>query len=150
MIDQPRLIPLHPLVAAQPPGEVDKSELRRLSGQMPQHLRGVVALYLRNCPIILALMEHTRDRLESRFSVSGGSAVLSDGTYFWRLDGANYVETYGVALPQDFIAHGESRRWEPPSLGHEQLLSIDKQLSSKRLPIDLDLDVSQPREGKSR
>lgn len=93
-------------------------------------MRDDIARYLRSCPMFLAWMEYTTDVIDDRFGVSGGSAVMSDGTYYWRLDAANYVETYGAALPDDFISHGNRQRWTPPDLSEAQYDVVYAELES--------------------
>ena len=53
-------------------------------------------------------MEQTDDVIDGRFTVAGGSAILTDGAYFWRLDTADYVEAYGVRLPEEFELRPEA------------------------------------------
>lgn len=73
----------------------------------------------------LAIMEYTRDALEDAFGVSGGSAIMTDGVYYWRRDTAEYVETYGIDLPAEFLEHGCRLNWVPPSLTKKQVLMCD-------------------------
>ncbi|GAA1576687.1 hypothetical protein GCM10009804_36640 [Kribbella hippodromi] len=58
-----------------------------------------MAGYLAGCPLFLAWMEYTTDLIGGRFGVSGGSAIASDGVYYWRLDAAEYVREYGIVVP---------------------------------------------------
>ncbi|MFF8607098.1 hypothetical protein ACF06X_14250 [Streptomyces sp. NPDC015346] len=95
------------------------------SGAIPEDERAAIGAYLRNAPVIIALMGYSEDVLEGRFSVTGGSAVLSDGTWFWRRDAAEYVERYGTALPEDFLRNGRAARWTPARLTRDEVLDID-------------------------
>jgi len=74
-------------------------------------------------------LESTRDMLDDAFRVAGGSAVLTDGTYYWRLDAAEYVERYGVGLPGDFLSHGRRLHWLIPRTDPEEVLRVDRFLS---------------------
>ncbi|MEV0253787.1 hypothetical protein AB0H82_05840 [Streptomyces sp. NPDC050732] len=100
-------------------------EIRELSGQLPVNERGRVAEYLRTAPVIIALMGFTEDVVGTEFSVMGGSALHSDGTFYWRRDTAEYVETYGTGLPSAFMEHGARLAWRVPSLTDEEVLEID-------------------------
>jgi len=98
------------------------------SFEMPVELRKHISEYLKSCPVFLAWMEYTRDEIEDRFGVEGGSAIVSDGMYFWRMDAAAYVMEYGVALPEDAIRHFESLGWSPPVIDRERYLEIYQEL----------------------
>ena len=41
----------------------------------------------------------------------------TDGTYYWCLDIAHYVEKYHLRLPPDFIRHVASMNWQLPAEG---------------------------------
>lgn len=123
------LRPLKPFVSTSD-GPLRVDDLRALSNGTPEAMRDDIARYLRSCPMFLAWMEYTTDVIGDRFGVSGGSAVMSDGTYYWRLDAANYVETYGTALPDDFISHGNRQRWTPPDLSEAQYDVVYAELES--------------------
>ncbi|MCL7381281.1 hypothetical protein [Streptomyces sp. 35G-GA-8] len=107
-------------------------EIKELSGQIPVHERARVAEYLRAAPVIIALMGHTEDVLGQKFSVMGGSALHSDGTYYWRRDTAEYVETYGTRLPSAFMEHGARVKWIVPPLTDEEVMEIDDFFMSLR------------------
>ncbi|WP_285506544.1 hypothetical protein [Actinokineospora sp. NBRC 105648] len=87
-----------------------------LMGALAPESRAPVAAYLRAGTILFAIMEYTTDSLEQRFGVSGGSAVLSDGLYYWRLDAADYIETYGLAVPDGVVEHMSALDWRPPTV----------------------------------
>jgi hypothetical protein len=78
--------------------------------------------------VIFAIMEQTFDRLQRRFIVGGGSAIHSDGVYFWRCDTANYVETYRMALPTEFLRHGAACGWRPVQLDRAAVIDLHKRL----------------------
>jgi hypothetical protein len=109
--------------------------LRALSGAIPKSERQPIANYLRECEMVIPLMEHTRDVLGRAFEVPGGSAVCTDGTYYWRLDAAEYVLHYGIELPQEFLAHGATRNWVPPALTQDQCAKLEDRIleTAKRL-----------------
>lgn len=82
-------------------------------------------------------MEYTRDVLADRFGVPGGSAVLSDGAYYWRLDGADYVETYGIGLPSAFLDQGQERDLQPPEFDRTTYVMINSQLEAMTGSADM-------------
>lgn len=99
------------------------------SATMAPELRELVAAYLKRCPMILAWMEYTRDEIGDRFGVSGGSAICSDGTYYWRYDAVDYIREYGIAVPDEAVRHFESLDWQPPVFSREDLQILDTLLS---------------------
>lgn len=109
-------------------GEFSRDELVGISGKLPSELLPVVAGYLRSAPMFLAWMELSEDLIDGSFRVPGGSAINSDGTYYWRLDTAAYVEHYGIELPADFMQHAGARNWEPVKLDEFEFLEIYEEL----------------------
>ncbi|MFI1003189.1 hypothetical protein ACIP10_29700 [Streptomyces galbus] len=78
-------------------------------------------------------MGFSEDVLGNRFTCSGGPALMSDGDFFWRLDAADYVEHYGVALPEEFLAHGTARQWTAARpLTRDEILEVDHRLGELR------------------
>lgn len=92
----------------------------------------MIADYLRSGTPIIALMGFSEDILGEKFSRPGGTAIMSDGRFFWRLDAADYVEHYGIDLPAEFISYGNSRQWIPPVLSREEVASVDRYFSHLR------------------
>ena len=89
----------------------------------------VVSTYLRSGSIVLAIMEQTSDLIGAKFSVAGGSAILTDGEYFWRADTAEYVEFYGVALPLEFELSRSEAGWQQRVLTTQEVIDADRQIS---------------------
>lgn len=116
------------MLAGQREMERIRDDLRALSGEITSHRRAEIATYLRTCPIVIALMEYSRDVLDGAFGVSGGSAIHTDGLYYWRRDAADYVGRYGVGLPREFLERGDKLSWLPPSISKEEILDIDDYL----------------------
>jgi hypothetical protein len=111
----------------------EAEELRRQTGVIPGGERAKIAGYLRSGTPIIALMAFSEDVLGNRFTCSGGPALMSDGAFFWRLDAADYVEHYGVALPEEFLAHGTARRWTTARpLTREEIIEVDDRLGELR------------------
>jgi len=151
---EPKSRPVAPLgvfgvVAGQPELDTLRPEIVALVGQIPEHERSSIAKYLRSGSIVFSIMEYTtdvvgafsevrRDKLRpgipileavgGKFGVEGGSAILTDGAYYWRRDAAEYVEHYGTGLPEDFLRHGRALGWVAPLVSAEDLLAVDRYL----------------------
>ncbi|MFI9646307.1 hypothetical protein ACIHAA_08445 [Streptomyces sp. NPDC052040] len=119
-------------IASQSAFAKNAEDLRRRVSMIPEGDRGRIAEYLRSGTPIIALMGFSEDILGNKFSRSGGTAIMSDGRFFWRLDAADYVEHYGVGLPEEFIAHGTARQWIAPVLSREKVIEVDDLLSELR------------------
>lgn len=113
------LIPLGSLAPAFP-GDPYTGENIDRSSTMSFELRIRVAGYLAKCPTYVHWMEYTRDVIGGKFGVPGGSGIVSDATYYWRLDAVEYVTEYGIPVPDDALRHFESLDWEPPELSAEE------------------------------
>ena len=94
-------------------------------GEIEDAERSAIAAYLRGGAIVFAMMEWTNDVLEGAFDLAGGSAVLTDGRYYWRRDSAEYVERYGIGLPDEFLQRGRNAEWSLPTVERDALLLID-------------------------
>lgn len=129
----PELRPLS-VFAAQDLGTTPNAGdyIQSISGQIGPKNRQSLADYLRSGQMVLSWMEQTIDVIAGRFSVPGGSAILSDGTFFWRLDAADYVETYGVQLPEEFIRHVKNDLAKPQDELHWLFTELDNFFGSGR------------------
>ncbi len=112
-------------IASQSRFALRAADLEALGGEIALAERTVIGSYLRNCPVIIALMGYSEDVLGDEFLVTGGTAILSDGVFFWRRDAAEYVETYGTGLPEDFLLRGRKEGWQVPILSRDELIDID-------------------------
>ena len=122
------LLPLGSL-APQPGVEWSPKSIDR-SRVMSQELRIKVIQYLIKSPVFLAWMEYTRDAIGDRFGVHGGSAIASDGRYYWRLDAVEYIKEYGISVPDVAVQHMESQGWNPPEFDRQQYLAIYEKLEA--------------------
>ena len=116
------------VLAPQREFEQLRGDILALQGAIPEYERPLIAGYLRAGAIVFAIMEYTRDVVDDAFGVSGGSAINTDGTFYWRLDTADYVERYGTGLPEEFMYHGRKLQWRAPAVSPEDVLSIDSYL----------------------
>lgn len=121
--------PLRPLGSLAPPIDHpwDGAAIQR-SPELSRELRFQVADYLSRASMFLPWMEYTRDVIGDRFGVSGGSAVCSDGTYFWRGDAVEYIKEYGIPVPDEAIVHFRNLDWQPPTFSRDEWVAIYKQL----------------------
>lgn len=122
---------LRPLgsLAPSPGGPPWSGEQLDRSSVMPQELRARVTSYLSQCPIFLAWMQFTRDEIGDRFGVSGGSAIASDGVYYWRVDAVEYIKEYGIPVPDEAVRHFEARAWRAPEFDRQKYLAIYERLT---------------------
>lgn len=75
-----------------------------------------VTAYLREGAWVAPIMEFVRDPFQPTVrklgvpmpGVPGGSSLISDGVWIWRLDLAYFVENYRIGLPTEFIEHALS------------------------------------------
>jgi hypothetical protein len=119
-------------IASQSAFAENADELRRQVGAIPEGDRKKIADYLRSGTPIIALMGFSEDVLGNKFSSPGGTALLSDGRFFWRLDAADYVEHYGTGLPEEFLTHGTAQQWIPCPLTRDEVIELDAQLTELR------------------
>jgi hypothetical protein len=124
--------PLTPLgvfgLTGSSPFHLDPADLMPLRDALAIDIRNDVAKYLRSGTIILPIMEYTTDVLGDAFGVSGGSAVLSDGKFYWRRDAAEYVALYGIAIDAVAIEHMHARSWVAPELSPDTIADVDNHL----------------------
>lgn len=73
---------------------------------------------------ILDVTEMTADVIGSAFRVPGGSSVLTDGSFTWRLDLASYVKHYAIPLPQDFLDFAKENGYRVPPVERNKLIEI--------------------------
>lgn len=108
-----------------------RDELAARVGGIPEADRRQVSEYLRSGSVVIALMEHTTDVIDGKFSSAGGSGIFTDGEYYWRGDTALYVEHYGIELPSEFMDYGSGIHWTSPKLTQDEILDIDDYLVSE-------------------
>ncbi|WP_152363792.1 hypothetical protein [Microlunatus speluncae] len=127
---------LRPLGTLGPPPDGTPWSADQLDRTHPidPDLKERVITYLSGCPLFLAWMEYTRDELGDRFGVAGGSAIASDGLYYWRLDAIDYLREYDIAVPPEAIGHFESRQWQPPEFDRPDYLAIYQKLEDLLVP----------------
>lgn len=118
------------ILASQREWETFRSKLEELSERIPEPDRAKVADYLRSGYMTLAIMEISHDVLNRTFEYPGGSAILTDGTYYWRADATEYVLRYGSGLSPDFMAHAQRSNWKIPQMSREEVIAVDTYLAA--------------------
>jgi hypothetical protein len=130
--------PLGPfgVVAHQQEFALFRDELLSLRDKVPSHERQALAQYLRSATIVFAIMEHSRDVIDAAFESPGGSAVMTDGSYYWRLDAADYVAHYGIGLPVEFLQRRRGSNWKTCCVPPADAIRIDRYLlaHARRIP----------------
>ena len=82
--------------------------------------------YLECSPIILPWMECTEDLIGGKFKVLGGSAIMSDGKYFWRYEAGMYLRHYPIRVPDEAITYFKSRHWDPPEFTSVEIAELER------------------------
>jgi hypothetical protein len=98
--------------------------LRENVNNPPNYSREMVKNYLDSGYPIFDVTETTVDVIAGSFRVPGGSSLLSDGIFVWRVDLSMYVERYGVTLPEDFVSFMSANDYSMPPASRESLLTV--------------------------
>ncbi|MEU9375945.1 hypothetical protein AB0D94_19455 [Streptomyces sp. NPDC048255] len=85
-----------------------------------------VKRYLDSGHPVFDIMELTIDVIGGAFRVPGGSSLLSDGRFVWRVDLAAYVERYNLELPAEFVEHAGSHGFSMPAEDLPTLRAVSK------------------------
>ncbi|MBC7270788.1 MAG: hypothetical protein H5T76_19110 [Streptomyces sp.] len=85
--------------------------------------------YLTSGYPILDVTELTSDVINGAFRVPGGSSVLTDGEFVWRVDLAKYVEHYRIDLPQEFLTAVQRRGFRIPPADYDTRLPLSLEVS---------------------
>jgi hypothetical protein len=86
-------------------------------------LRAPVAAYLRGGTLLAVSDGEYNDWFDPSTS-AGKKEYFTDGIWLWPGSFAYYVETYGVAVPQEFLSHMETQGWSPRPLSAEERLRM--------------------------
>ncbi|MEU0985674.1 hypothetical protein [Streptomyces sp. NPDC005953] len=73
---------------------------------------------------IIDVMEGTVDIIGGIFRVPGGSSVLSDGEFVWRMDLTSYVRHHKISLPMDFLEIMTKNNFTVPRVTQDDLIEI--------------------------
>lgn len=94
--------------------------IRELPGQRDDE----VASYLDSGIPLIDIMESTTDVIGRDARISGGSSILTDGTWVWRQDLSFYVKKYHLELDRDFVEHAMKMNFAIPERDHSSLLAL--------------------------
>jgi hypothetical protein len=82
--------------------------------------------YLRSGIRLADIMESTPDVISNDRHITGGSSILTDGEWVWRVDLAYYVERYHVALDEEFVKHARSAGYRIPDHPRDRLIQLSR------------------------
>ena len=91
------------------------------SGLIDKNIAEKAARYLSSGIPVIDFMEATYDPFDKNAVISGGSSLLSDGHWVWRVDLAYLVEKYCLWLPDELISEVVERSVVDQSLEAEVL-----------------------------
>ncbi|MEW2505949.1 hypothetical protein AB0878_36350 [Amycolatopsis sp. NPDC047767] len=78
--------------------------------------------YLDSGHDLIDIMEGTEDVVAGKgSSVSGGSSLMTDGVWVWRLDLPFFVKKYHLELDPEFVWHAASNRYVVPDIPRQEL-----------------------------
>ena len=84
--------------------------LVQISQKLDPAVKQAVLEYLSRGTTFFDVMEATPDPLSVGKSISGGSSLVTDGFWVWRLDLINYVSAHNIELPDEFIQTARTTR----------------------------------------
>ena len=84
--------------------------LVQISQKLDPAVKQAVLEYLSRGTTFFDVMEATPDPLSVGKSISGGSSLVTDGFWVWRLDLTNYVSAHNIELPDEFIQTARTTR----------------------------------------
>ncbi|MFI5493420.1 hypothetical protein [Actinoplanes sp. NPDC051859] len=90
----------------------------------PGRLEGNLAEYLDSGIPLVDIMESTTDVVGGEERISGGSSILTDGSWVWRQDLPFYVRNYHLVLDDNFIAHAVEMNFVIPQQERATLLAL--------------------------
>jgi len=102
-------------LSRDPGGREDLPSILEAISSLPQEDEDQIVAYLRNAVCLSGIGCYVNDVLDPSSRVPLTPDQCTDGTYYWRLDIAHYVEKYHLRLPPAFVRHMASRNWQPPA-----------------------------------
>lgn len=92
--------------------------------EFPGRHDGEIASYLESGIPLIDIMESTTDVIGGDARISGGSSILTDGTWIWRQDLPFYVKNYHLELDRDFVEHAMKMDFAIPEPDRASLLAL--------------------------
>jgi hypothetical protein len=103
----------------------DTPSLAASRGRLSTTHKHQIVAYLNTAPVIV-VSPGERDDVFDPENSAGSASYATDGTYIWPRVLAYYVDRYDVALPAEFLAHGEAAEWKLPPLIDKSALRLPK------------------------
>jgi hypothetical protein len=119
---------LVPLAGTKIGGRLVAGDLASLVGELPEALVRPIAEYLRSGALVLKVPGVSRDELNGSFEVHDGGDLLTDGSFVWRRDAADYVQNYAIGLPETVAESFAKRDWTFPALTEDELEALEEQI----------------------
>ncbi|WP_326837412.1 hypothetical protein VSH64_21385 [Amycolatopsis rhabdoformis] len=95
-----------------------------ISRNRDPHESNLVA-YLQGGRYLMYIMEGTRDVIANDGSgVSGGSSLMTDGIWVWRLDLPYLVKKHHLELDPEFVWHAAGNRYVVPEIPDERMAQL--------------------------
>jgi hypothetical protein len=111
-------------------GDPNGPALLQERGGLRAESRADVVRYLQHSVVLAASGEVVHDVTDEMQPPIGELNILTDGDWAWPSDLAYYVDKYGVALPDEFLAAGTRRDWSLPRLSQADLLRAEEEFLS--------------------
>jgi hypothetical protein len=80
--------------------------------------------YLGNGIPLVDIMEATIDVVAGNEYIAGGSSIVTDGVWIWRLDLPYYVGRYHLKLSDEFMSHANQMEFNVPSFDIEYIIDM--------------------------
>ena len=84
-------------------------------GGAPEPDEEQICDYLRKGPCLAVASARMQDIFQPSETIPTGLAFQTDGVWTWRSDVPYYVGRYHARLPEEFLAHGRTLKWQAPS-----------------------------------
>jgi len=104
--------------------DVFRSSIIDAIRELPGRYDAEVARYLDSGIPLIDIMESTTDVIGGDARISGGSSILTDGTWVWRQDLSFYVKKYHLELGRDFVEHAMKMNFAIPEPDYSSLLAL--------------------------
>ncbi|MBT2468202.1 hypothetical protein J7E97_10015 [Streptomyces sp. ISL-66] len=105
-------------------GEVFRETIGDKVRDRAPYPKAEVKQYLDDGHPIFDIMEMTSDVIGGAFRVPGGSSLLTDGRFVWRVDLSAYVERYNLDLPAEFVEFAGAHAFAVPSVERVALVEL--------------------------
>jgi hypothetical protein len=109
-----------------PHGFKSHPELKSVISGMAHPHTDAILNYLRSGEVHTACPGLIEDVLSEERILIGSPHIMTDGVWAWPNDLAYYVEKYHVKLPEVFIDHMKSNKWQVPE--NIDVLSLEIEL----------------------